>query len=64
MMNFERSDPSSMSLTRSFTRSMSTETTVPSSISEASKLIVCVTNRRQTMTANEHNVRKRKGEIP
>lgn len=62
-MNFERSDPSSMSLTRSFTRSMSTETTVPSSISEASKLIVCVAaNRQQTMIPNEHNVRQAESE--
>lgn len=41
MMYLVRSEPSSMSLTRSLTRSISTDTTVPSSISEASKLMVC-----------------------
>lgn len=41
MMYLDRSDPSSMSLTLSLTRSMPTTTTEPASISEASKLIVC-----------------------
>lgn len=41
-MYLERSDPFSISPTLSLTRSMSTTTTAPSSISEASKLIVCL----------------------